>query len=117
MSTITKQEVLALQEKVRVENGLYQANRLLAKIHIIFNKAIEWGWVGINPAQGVKKLKEKSRDRFLHPDELPRFFESLDTETNYTIRDFIYVSLFTGARRSNVLEMRWDRPLRKRSVN
>ena len=108
LSAISKQEILNLHEKVRQENGLYQANRLLASIHTIFNKAIEWGWVGINPAQGVKKFKEKSRDRFLHPDELPRFFESLDAETNDTIRDYIYVSLFTGARRSNVLEMRWE---------
>lgn len=108
LSGITKQEVQALHEKVGKENGQYQANRLLARIQIIYNKAIEWGWEGINPAQGVKKYKEKSRDRFLHPDELPRFFESLDSEPNDTIRDYIYVSLFTGARKSNVLAMRWE---------
>jgi len=108
LSSITKHEIRALHEKIRTENGLYQANRLLARIHIIYNKAIEWGWEGVNPAQGVKKFKEKSRDRFLHPDELPRFFESLDAEFNDTIRDYIYVSLFTGARKSNVLAMRWD---------
>ena len=108
LSAITKQEIQTLHEKVRTENGLYQANRLLARIHIIYNKAIEWGWEGINPAQGIKKFKEKSRDRFLHPDELPRFFESLDKEQNDTIRDYIYVSLFTGVRKSNVLEMRWE---------
>jgi integrase len=108
ISGITKQEIQSIHEKIGKENGLYQANRLLARIHIIYNKAIEWGWEGINPAQGIKKFKEKSRDRFLHPDELPRFFESLDKETNDTIRDYIYVSLFTGVRRSNVLAMRWE---------
>jgi integrase len=108
LSAITKQDVQPIHEKIRIENGLYQANRLLARIHIIYNKAIEWGWEGINPAHGIKKFKEKSRDRFLHPDELPRFFESLDMEQNDTIRDYVYVSLFTGARRSNVLAMRWE---------
>lgn len=108
LSAITKQEIQALHEKIRSENGLYQANRLLARIHIIYNKAIEWGWEGINPATGIKKFKEKSRDRFLHPDELPRFFESLNMEKNDTIRDYIYVSLFTGVRKTNVLEMRWE---------
>jgi integrase len=108
LSGITKQEVQALHEKVGKENGQYQANRLLARIHIIYNKAIEWGWEGVNPAHGIKKFKEKSRDRFLHPDELPHFFESLDSEQNDTIRDYIYVSLFTGARKSNVLAMHWD---------
>ena len=108
LSAISKQDIQALHEKIRTENGLYQANRLLARIHIIYNKAIEWGWEGINPAQGVKKFKEKSRDRFLHPDELPHFFESLDLEDNDSIRDYIYVSLLTGVRKSNVLAMRWE---------
>lgn len=108
LSAITKQEIQALHEKVRAENGLYQANRLLSRIQGIYNKAIEWGWEGVNPATGIKKFKEKSRDRFLHPDELPRFFESLDAEQNDTIRDYIYVSLFTGVRKTNVMEMRWE---------
>ncbi len=107
-TTITKQDVPALHDKVRAENGLYQANRLLERIKAIYNKSIEWGWEGINPATGVKKFKEKSRERFLHPDELPQFFESLDAEQNDTIRDFIYVSIFTGARKANVLAMRWE---------
>jgi integrase len=108
LSTITKQEIQLIHEKIKKENGLYQANRMLARIHIIYNKAIEWGWNGINPASSIKKFKEKSRDRFLHPDELPRFFESLETEPNSTIKDYIYVSLFTGARKSNVLSMKWE---------
>jgi integrase len=108
LSAITKQDVILIHEKIKKENGLYRANRLLGRIHVIYNKAIEWGWVGINPAQGVKKFKEKSRDRFLHSDELPRFFESVNNEPNPTIRDYIYVSLFTGARKSNVLSMNWE---------
>jgi integrase len=108
LSTITKQEIQLIHEKIKKENGLYQANRMLARIHIIYNKAIEWGWNGTNPASSIKKFKEKSRDRFLHPDELPRFFESLEAEPNSTIKDYIYISLFTGARKSNVLSMKWE---------
>lgn len=108
LSAIPKSEIQIIHDKIREENGLYQANRLLDRIKAIYNKAIEWGWEGINPATGIKKFKEKSRDRFLHPDELPRFFESLDAEQNDTIRDYIYVSLFTGVRKTNVLEMRWE---------
>lgn len=108
LSDISKLEIQALHEKIKRENGLYQANRLLERIKAIYNKALEWGWEGINPAQGIKKFKEKSRDRFLHPDELPRFFESLDAEQNDDIRDYVYISLLTGARKSNVLSMRWQ---------
>lgn len=107
ISHIIKYEVQNIHEKIQKENGLYQANRVLALIRIIYNKAIEWGWDGINPAQGIKKYKEKSRERFLHPDELPQFFKSLDAEANDTIRDYIYISLFTGARKATVLAMPW----------
>ena len=74
----------------------------------MFNKAIEWGYKGDNPANNVKKFKEKSRDRFLQVDELPRFFKALEEEENITTRDYFYISLYTGARKANVLAMRWD---------
>src|SRR5215831_8485290 len=41
-------------------------------------------------------------------DELRAFFKSLATEPKATIRDYILISLLTGARRGNVQEMRWD---------
>lgn len=107
ISSITKSEVERLHAKTGKENGLYQANRLLERIRSIFNKAIEWGWQGTNPATGIKKFKEQSRDRFLQPDELPRFFRALANEPNEAARDFFLLSLLTGARKSNTLAMRW----------
>lgn len=107
ISSFERAEIERLHAKIGKENGLYQANRLLERIRSIFNKAIEWGWGGTNPAVGIKKFKEKSRDRFLQPDELPRFFEALANEPNGAARDFIMISLLTGARKSNTLAMRW----------
>ena len=108
LSDITKQEIQRLHEKIRDKNGLYQANRLLERLRAMYNKAIEWGWQGQNPASGIKKFKEKSRDRFVQTDELPRLFVALENEENEVIRDYIMLSLLTGARKSNVLAMRWD---------
>jgi hypothetical protein len=52
-----------------------------AKPSTVFNKAIEYGsWDKTNPALGIKKFKEKSRDRFLQADELPRFFQAVTEE-------------------------------------
>lgn len=107
ISSITKQEVSKLHDKVGEKNGLYQANRLLERIRAMFNKAIEWGWDGVNPALGIKKFREKSRDRFLQADELPKFHKALAAEKNETARDYILMSLLTGARKSNVLAMQW----------
>jgi integrase len=105
---ISRIEILELHEKVGRENGFYQANRLLEKVCAIYNKAIEWGWEGTNPAKGIKKFKEKSRGRFLRKDEVPRFFNALAQEENHTVRDYILISLLTGARKGNVLAMFWD---------
>lgn len=107
ISSFDRAEVERLHAKVGKENGIYQANRLLERIRSIFNKAIEWGWQGQNPAVGIRKFKEQSRDRFLQPDELPRFFEALAKECNETARDFFLISLLTGARKSNTLAMKW----------
>jgi hypothetical protein len=86
-SSISKHEIQRIQEKIRDENGLYQSNRLFERIRAIYNKNIEWGWEGINPTTGIKKYKEKSMDRFIQPDELPRFFKALEEEENLTARD------------------------------
>ena len=108
ISTITPLEVQKLHISIGKENGLYQANRLLERVRSMYNKAIEWGWKGNNPAIGIRKFKEKSRDRFLQPHEMPYFFAALEAESNTTARDYIMLSLLTGARKSNVLSMRWE---------
>ena len=61
-----------------------------------------------NPATGIRKFKEKARDRFLQPHEMPVFFEALDNEPNIIARDYILLSLLTGARKANVMAMRWE---------
>lgn len=87
------------------------ANRVVELISAIYNRAIDWGYRGTNPAHGVKPFKEAKRARFLNqndPDELKRFFEALTLDTSSDFRHFVYLALLTGARRENVLGMRWQ---------
>ncbi|SET44760.1 Site-specific recombinase XerD [Nitrosomonas marina] len=83
------------------------ANRTLALISSVFGWAISSGLTDTNPALGIRRNREKSRDRFIQSDELPRFFQALADEPNETVRDYVLISLLTGARRSNVCSMRW----------
>lgn len=83
------------------------ANRHLALLRSVYNTMLP---DLPNPCRTVKMFKEYSRDRFLQPEELGRFFESVElerTEGNPDIADYLLLSLFTGARRSNVLAMQW----------
>lgn len=98
--------VLSDMEKTGKSNATINNVRALASV--IFSKGIEWGTVSDNPVRKIKTRKKSSRDRFLQAHELPRFFASLVEEPNQIIRNFFLISLLTGARRSNVLEMRWS---------
>lgn len=60
-----------------------------------------------NPAEGIEHFEEIERDRYLLEDEIPRFFQALGEETEQII-DFFLLSLLTGARKGNVLAMRWQ---------
>ncbi|TSA37787.1 MAG: site-specific integrase [Methylococcaceae bacterium] len=109
MSSIAKRDIQAIHAKVGAEHGHYAANRLLALLHTLFSKAIDWDvWQKANPVQGIQKFREKSRERFLTRDEMPLFLKALENEPNETARDYILISLLTGARQANVLAMRWD---------
>ena len=108
ISDISKQDIRRMHQKITEDNGIYQANRMLARIRSMYSKAIEWGWNGTNPASGIKQNKEVKRDRFLQPKEFPEFFKALDEEQNIVAKNYIWMSLFTGARKSNVLAMRWE---------
>lgn len=61
----------------------------------------------LNPCNGVEKFDTPSRERFVLPAELRKLKAALDDECSLMC-DFFWISLLTGARRSNVLSMRWD---------
>jgi integrase len=111
VAAIKRADVAALHTKIGKNKGHYEANRTLALISTMLKLAEHWGVLeegAPNPARGVKKFPEVKRERFLQSDELPRFFSELAEEPNDTIRDYILISLLTGARRANVQAMQWN---------
>jgi integrase len=97
-----------MHDRIGQEHGKIEANQVLAYVRAIYNKMINWGWEGKNPATGIQKFKEQKRDRFILHDELPKFMEALEMEPNRAMRDFFLMCLYTGARCGNVLSMEWE---------
>jgi integrase len=66
-----------------------------------------------NPCRRVKKYTEKVRTRYLSPDELARLGDALaDAEHTRTVAPAaiaaIRLLMFTGARRAEILTLRWE---------
>ena len=109
LSTITREMIgRILSDMEQKDKAGATINNVRALASGLFGKAIEWGYVSDNPVRGIKTRKAVKRDRFLSANELPRFFAAVAEESNLTIRDYFLIALLTGARRANVLSMRWD---------
>lgn len=107
LSEITRKHIADIHSKITADGHPVTANRVHALVSSIFGWAISVDLWEANPAIGVRKNQEQSRDRFIRGAELPLFFMALKAEPNDCIRDFFMMLLLTGARRSNVLEMEW----------
>ncbi|GAB5442066.1 MAG: site-specific integrase [Fuerstiella sp.] len=83
------------------------ANRTLALLSRVYEFAIEVDLATFNPTRGIRRYKEKSRSRFLQPSEVEAFADALSHEEQM-FQDFFRLCLFTGARKTNVLQMQWS---------
>ena len=108
LSAISPGDVQRLHSKIGRESGRPRANRVIAMLRAMFTRAgRELGYTGPNPAENVTRFREVSRDRFLTPTEIPRLLQAVMEEKPIN-RDAILLALFTGARKANVLAMRWE---------
>jgi integrase len=90
----------------------YQANRVLGVLSIMFNLAENWGLRPqfSNPCRGVKKFKEKKRERFLNREELRRLGEALRIEEEFAPSAVacIRLLLLTGCRLGEIQTLKWS---------
>ena len=108
LSEITLDVVKKWHAEIGRDHGRPQANRckaLLATMFSMGGKAVKF--TGENPVKGVANFPERSRERYLMPNEMQAFFAALALETPYW-QGFFLVLLFTGCRRGNVQSMRWN---------
>lgn len=108
LSHISRQNVAAIHDRITHDGHPTMANRVLALVSSVFGWGISKSLCEHNPAKGIKRNSERARERFLQADELPRFYKALAAEPNDTMRDYFLLSLLTGARRANVLAMKWE---------
>lgn len=108
VSDIQHDDIRALHRRIGAGHQR-TANLVVKDVRTLFNFAArERLWKGENPAAGIKFYFEPSRERFLQPSELPQFFAALRRSPSQDLQDFVALALWTAARRSDVLSMRWQ---------
>lgn len=109
VSAINRDDIIRLHNNITDNNGGYIANRVIEFLRAMYNWKIKnQNFDKQNPASAIKLNREIKKDRFLLPDEKERLIKSLDEEENEIIRDFFFIALLTGVRKSNIFAMRWE---------
>jgi integrase len=101
------EDIDALHRKITKAGNPYAANRTVAMLLKMFNLAVRWGMVERNPCKGVEKNPEQKRKRYLSGDELTALTAALAKHPDQDIANVFRLLLLTGARRGEVLAMRW----------
>jgi len=107
-SPTKKLEVKPLSEQV---TGKTTANRCVEIMRAMYNFAIEPKrklYSGMNPAAQHDAYQENERSRFIQEDELGGFFNALARIPSEGVRDAILTCLLAGARKTNIISMKWE---------
>jgi integrase len=107
VADVSFSDVEALHRKITKQGSNYQANRVHGVVHKMLALAVRWGWRESNPAQGIERNTEHQRKRYLSNDELAALTEALKRHGDQRMADIFRILLLTGARKGEVLAMRW----------
>jgi len=84
---------------------------LIILLKYVFNCAIHWDVIlpNTNPCQGVKKLEDSSiKERYLTSIEVNKLFSELKNNKNTQVCNIIRLLLYTGARKREILDAKWE---------
>lgn len=101
-------------KKGKISNGtIFNIYKVVRRI---FNKAVEWGYINVNPCNEIPKdqrpKKIYKRPDILEVDELKIFLDRLfalpDNQTNIKHKLFIYLSMVDGCRLGEHIALTWN---------
>lgn len=112
LRNINRGQISTIHSKLG-EKHPYNANRLLSLVSVMWNKAIEWGYLPDeldtkNPAKRIQRFPEVKRSRFVTPDEMPTLLQCINDHPSIYIRSALKLYLLTGFRKSELLSLEWN---------
>jgi integrase len=109
LDTITTRQIETLHNNIKDARTPATANRHLAMLKRMFNLAIQWGYLEINPAQHVKLFKENNeRTAWLDARQIKRLLTACQAYPDPFIGAFYPFLLYTGARSGEAQNAKWQ---------
>jgi len=112
MGSLIPPDIARVVEAMRARN--YAAgtiNRVLVLLRYGYTLALRWHIDGVdsNPAKELKNLREDNKiERYLTPEQTTRLLETVRSSLNPLLADIVAFLLFTGARKREALDARWQ---------
>lgn len=103
--TITRKDIENFIVKRR-SNGISTAtaNRELCRLKNMFGMAVNWGYLDVNPAAGIKQAKEPIKEAdYLTKEEVGRLLEVCEER----IRPLLITAVYTGMRWGELMALEW----------
>ena len=107
LSSVARQEIERLHNRLAETSGQYTANRVLSLVKALYNSAIELGYLRRESCSWSPSVAGADAGAISDRRGTARFFAAVEAEPSEKVRDFVWLALWTGRRRSNVLAMRW----------
>jgi len=94
-------------KKYRLNSGVRKAtvNRELTTMHAIFNLAVQWRIINLNPCNGIKKFRIEEREKLAFSDEEIELI--IKNTKDFNFKSIITFALFTGCRLDEILWLQW----------
>jgi integrase len=108
LADIDRRKVATLLGQIETSSGPVARNRLRSALSAFFAWCVSEGLLELNPVTGTAKATENgSRERTLTLDELCKLWQTLP-QINAGFADIIRLLLLTGARRTEIGDLRWS---------
>jgi integrase len=116
LSEITPYDCRRFQDSIKSKGvGLSSINAHTSTLKNVLNMAVEWGMMQMNPARKLKTPQPPSQQRILSNDEIKRLLSVaalFRTEKRNSSKSHLYyfikLAAFTGMRRSEILNLKWN---------
>lgn len=114
IAEISKEMIAKRHTKLAVSAGEASANSVMRTFRAVYNFARSYTDNAIpdNPVQRLSQTRQwykvERRLTFIKPHELKPWYDAVQKIENHVIRDFLLLTVFTGLRKQEGLQLKWS---------